>query len=115
MKRVIELETVLRDSILVSLTLEYEYYSKTVKQENFAKLKFIRFETEIIELELFDILESDICSDFSGLCISHIKAFNQNGGVRLSLDPYDERVNDIEEKDNFVFTASRYQLNVSHV
>ncbi len=115
MNRASEIELALRDSILVSVSIEYEYYSEFLKQPNSIEMKFIRHEKEVIELKLFDVRETDIYDDFTGSCISHIKAFSKNESVTLSLDPFDERVDAIEEKDNFVFTAKEYRLNVSQV
>ncbi|WP_444945623.1 hypothetical protein ACJJIP_16510 [Microbulbifer sp. VTAC004] len=115
MKRVREIEIALRDSILVSLSIEYEYYSELLKQGNSVNMKFIRFDEEIIELQLLNVLEADFCDDYSGVCVSHIKALSQNDRITLSLDPYDERVDAIEQKDNFVLTAKQYYINVSQV
>lgn len=115
MKREVELEVALRDSILVYLSIEYEYYSKALKQEKSAILRFIRFDRELIELKLYGISESDIYDDFSGLCISHVKVLKQNDDLYISLDPYNERVDVIESKDNFVFKVKSYKLDIRQV
>ena len=113
MERIAELETSLRDSILVALSIEYEYHTARSSQANSIRLKFVRLDREIIELHLINVRHTDIVDDYSGVCVSHIKAFSTEEGVLLSLDPFDERVPHIDERDNFIFAAKAYCLDVS--
>ncbi len=109
--RIFEIESVIRDSKQVSLEIQYPQFSKDIQKESVVKLTFEKFEKELIELVLFNPSEVDLLDDrFGGEYISHIKAFQTDDGIEISFDPYDERIDKIEDRDNYVFKSYSYEI-----
>jgi hypothetical protein len=110
MNRIPEIEVALRDTKIVSICLEYEFYSKSVKRNNSAVILFERFKKELLELKLIDLVLINMYEDFGSLYVSHIKAIDFGTNIAICLDPYNERINEIEERDNLVFSACKFEL-----
>ena len=41
--------------------------------------------------------------------------FSNEGKIIFCFDPYDERINKIEERDNFIIVARAYELSVQPI
>jgi hypothetical protein len=109
-KRLTEVEAMLRDCQFVSMACDYEYFSDKVKQVSLIRMSLQKFDQHIVKLELIEPLEIDLFDDFTHSYISHVKAFSMSGQFVLSLDPYDEADDFIDDKDNYVFKAKSYRL-----
>lgn len=116
LKRIPEIESAIRDSIQCKIEVQYSQFSNETYTGSTVKLTFTKFEKELIELVLFTPTSIEWFDEgVEGECISHIKAFKNDGGVEISLDPYDERVGEIEDRDNYVFKAKDYEINATKI
>lgn len=115
-KRIEEIESVIRDSKQRKVEITFSEFSNDILTESVLKITFIKFEKEIIELVLYrpskiNIFDDDLNEDY----ISHIKAFENANGIEISLDPYDERIDKIEDRDNYVFHAKSYEISATKI
>ncbi|MCX2745516.1 hypothetical protein OO013_16670 [Mangrovivirga sp. M17] len=56
---------------------------------------------------IFEFFENDFNSQY----ISHVKCLlDNNNYIWISFDPYDELINDIEERDNFNIKFSEFEI-----
>ena len=114
--RIFEVESVIRDSIFHKIEFQFEYYSSEKQIENAIKFSFIKFDKELIELVLVKPSKVDLFDDNLGSqCISHIKAFRNASGFEISFDPYDERIEEIQERDNYVFQSKSYEIHTTKI
>lgn len=65
------------------------------------------FKVILFDIREFLIIDNSIEQEFIG----EIKGFLENSNsFWLSLDPYDERINQIQEKDNYVFNFKKFDI-----
>ncbi len=115
-KRIEEIESLIRDSKQRKVEITFSEFSNDVLTESVIKITFMKFEKELIELVLFKpskiyIFDDDLNEDY----ISHIKALENANGIEISLDPYDEKIDKIEDRDNYVFHAKSYEIGTTKI
>jgi hypothetical protein len=109
--RVYEVESMIRDTEIHKIEFQYEYYTSKERVEKAIILCFRASEDELLELILIDPRNLDLFDDeFGSASISHIKAFSSHNSFEVSLDPYDERIEEIQENDNYVFQSTSYEI-----
>jgi hypothetical protein len=107
LKRLSDIEKEIRDCEITSLKLNWS------NQKNI-EIKFLKNKSEICliiegaqELDLFE-------DEFESYYISHVKCLiDDENLVWLSLDPYDERIDEIEERDNFKIQFKNYKIKIT--
>ena len=111
LKRLFEIESIVRDSRQHKIEIVFSEFSNEIFTETLVKLTFKKYEKELIELVLESPTKIEIFDDIpDGDYISHIKAFENDDGIEISLDPFDERIEGIEDRDNYVFKCKRYEI-----
>jgi len=114
--RISDVESIIRDSMFHKIEFQFEHYSSEKQIESAIKLIFIKFDKELIELILVKPMKYVLFDDeFGSQCISHIKVFKSARGFEISFDPYDERVSEIQERDNYIFHSKSYEVNVTKI
>ena len=112
MKRLTELENILRDKQLIKVELQLEYFSTTdnnsIDQLNLHILKNDKSKI-ILVLSKIKRLELNLES-FSSHYIEVIKCLQNEKSIIISLDPFDERIEEIENKDNFIIEFLEYKV-----
>ncbi len=103
MKDCNELAKRIRDSQLVSIEIDY---SINVVSITFSK------QSQEISLQLIGVISMEIFDDAINFeYVSHLKCLVDTANkFWLSLDPYDEEVDVIEDKDNYVFCFEDYNI-----
>ena len=115
-KRIVEIESLIRDSKQCKLEINYSEFSKDTFIESVVKLTFTKHEKELIELVLYSPSKVGVFDDdVGGEYISHVKAFESVDGIEISLDPYDERIDEIEDRDNYVFRSKSYDISATKI
>ncbi|GAB3537038.1 hypothetical protein [Photobacterium alginatilyticum] len=110
MRRLVDLENTLRNAELLSVVFKYERYTKNIKQESSVEISLVKFEKQVINLRLTGVQKVDLCDDYMCSSISHVKAIEDGNTISISLDPYKEDIDYIDERDNFIFSFTEYQL-----
>lgn len=105
MSEINELVSTIRDSKLIEMTIQY------LEQISNLELIFLKnnesFKVILFDIREFLIIDNSIEQEFIG----EIKGFLENSNsFWLSLDPYDERINQIQEKDNYVFNFKKFDI-----
>ncbi|GLR18229.1 hypothetical protein [Portibacter lacus] len=105
MSEIDKLVTIIRDSKLIEMSIQYDEENSNIK------LKLVK-NNELINVNLFDIREFQIFdASIKQEYIGQIKGFlEDSNSYWLSLDPYDERVNELQDKDNYVFNFNSYEI-----
>ena len=115
--RACNIETSIRDSKQDKIEILYSQFSNDIFTEGRVKLTFTKFEKELIELILIAPTIINLFDDdeFIGHYIENIKAFENGDGLEISLDPYDERIDEIEDRDNYVFKSKGYEIYTTKI
>lgn len=87
-----------RDKALVQLTIGYDWSESL----SYALLSVQDNEGAVSMYRLSELTEYSINEDFTCMAISQCKFIEDESGIYLSLDPYNELVA-IEDEDNFCF------------
>jgi hypothetical protein len=105
-------EIALRDCRILNFSLTWgDFVSQQIRHAKltlgFASPKGEKLLLIISKLESIDFYENEVTSYHIG----HIKCLiDENEVIWLCLDPYDEHIMFIEEKDNFKFSFKSYEL-----
>ena len=107
MKRLSELAVEIRDCQLNNLKLNWV-------DSPMLEIVLLR-DRQVLKIILEGVSRFIVFEDeFESHCISHIKCLiDEEGFIWISLDPFDERVNEIEESDNFVIKFKNYTIEKS--
>ena len=106
MKRHSEIESHIRDCQIRHLHLDW-INGHSLQIEFFKNNKLILLKLDgVSEFEFFE-------DEFESYHISHLKCLVlDNNKFILSLDPFDERINEIDERDNFTVKFQKYKIEV---
>jgi hypothetical protein len=117
LKRAPNIEIAILDSRQHKIEIQYSQFSNDVFTERTVKLTFKKFEKELIELILIAPTKIYLFDDdeFGEGYIENIKAFENGDGLEISLDPYDERIDEIEDRDNYVFKSKGYEIHTTKI
>lgn len=117
MKRLIEIESKIRDSEIVEFHMNWNFWKTDFfNQEESVSIKLIKGNSlQILKIKGLDVLDL-YESDFNSQYIGHVKCFLDNENkIWLVLDPFDERIEEIEERDNFKIRFKEYELEISEI
>lgn len=106
MKRHSEIESQIRDCQIRNLYLDWA-------NQHDLQIEFLKG-NKLIRLKLEEVSEFELFEDeFESYYISHLKCLVlDNNEFILSLDPYDERINEIDERDNFKIKFKAYKIEI---
>ncbi len=111
MERITELEKELGDTQLNKIEILLHDNPISNSGEKGISIQFSRNDNSEFKLLLMNPSRFDYYEDnFSGQYIGTIKCFLVDGIVQISLDPYDERIDSITEKDNFNIFCREYKI-----
>ncbi|ANQ51835.2 hypothetical protein MY04_4500 [Flammeovirga sp. MY04] len=117
MKRLSEIESKIRDSEVVEFHMDWKIWkTDSFNQEESILIKFIKDKYLLIlnlkGLEVIDLYESEFNSQY----IENIKCFiDKENKIWFVLDPFDERIEEIEERDNFIIRCKEYELEINEI
>jgi len=114
LKRLIEIESKIRDSQIVDFYMNWNRWEKkSVNQDANISIQFVK-RNIVLVLKLKGLKTIDIYEDeFNSQHIGHLKCLmDENEMIWLILDPYDERINEVEERDNFKLCFKEYELEI---
>ena len=115
LKRISEIESTLRDSRRDKIEIQFPQFTNDNLIKGELKLTFTKFGKELIELILVEPEKIDLYDDIEEDYISHVKAFETKDGMEISLDPYDESIEAIEDRDNYVFRFKGYKIRKTKI
>ena len=110
MRRIPELEKTIRDAQIIGIQINMEYSSKESQQEKQISLHFARTDSSEFKVILTNPSSIDYIEDFSSQWIGTIKCFDVGNKVQISLDPYDENIDQIADNDNFKISCDQYEI-----
>ncbi len=116
MERLTDIELAIRDSKQVKIDIQYPRFTENTYSKGQLTLTFEKFEKKQIVLTLIEPTLVDLFDNaINDAYISHIKAFEQVDGCTISLDPHDEAINEIEDRDNYVFQSKAYAITTTDI
>ena len=111
-RRRADIENQIRDSQIHKLEIQFENYVDSLISENSIKISFLTNDLEVIELSLVNPKSLAMYDDqINGHYITHIKVLENEESFQVCLDPYDERIKEIQEQDNFVFKSQKIKIS----
>lgn len=107
LKRTHEIEQKIRDAQIISLNIIWNNQRNIVI--NFLKGN-LKIQLILEGATEFDIVENE----FDSYYIGNLKCvLDDENFIWLSLDPYDEQINEIEERDNFKIKFKSYKMEIT--
>lgn len=106
MKRLTDITVKIRDCQIANLKIDW---CNNTNVEIIFKKGNSKFRLVLVEVQILDILENE----FEPYQISHIKCLRGNDNwIWISLDPFDERIDEIEERDKFKMKFKTYSFEI---
>jgi hypothetical protein len=114
--RIIEVESIIRNSQIHKIEFQFEYFSKSKSDSNSIKITFIKWDREYIELTMNNPISIDLIDEkFENRYISCIKVIQRANSFEISLDPYDEQILNLQEEDNYCFKSKSYEISKTQI
>ncbi|MFI2741747.1 hypothetical protein ACG2LH_03325 [Zhouia sp. PK063] len=109
MERIFDLEREIRDSLLINISIKLDFFSIV---EKCILLTFRRSDESLFKVSFLNPIQFDYFEDdFSSCYIGHLKCLQTEDNIQISLDPFDERINEITEEDNFKIICENYIIS----
>ena len=104
MSEIVQIINKIRDSRLIKIDVDY---LKSIVNMTFEK-NDVTFNLNLKDISKVDVFDDKIHLEY----VSNVKFFkDEKNQYLLSLDPFNESLNQIQEEDNYVFAFKKYSLN----
>ena len=115
-KRLLQVESAIRDSKISKIEFQFEHFTDSSYSENCIKISFNKSDKEYIELTLLNpqaiaLLDKNFDSHYIDL----IKVFKSENGFEISLNPYDERIEGVQDEDNYIFKSLDFKIQTTKI
>ena len=103
----------IRDSRFLKLKIVYSSYGKDESKNTNSNvtIEFEKNEKELIILTIFKVTKLDFFEEtLDQVYVENIKITESNKGITFCFDPYDERSDTIDDRDNCVIEGESYEI-----